>query len=69
VRRELRRLDATGLSLYVHGRRDTVRLASPATHRRQLVPADEALARLSALPDRAGVRATLDGLARKQGSS
>ena len=63
LRRELRRLDAAGLSLYVDGRRDTVRLASPADHRRQLVPADEALARLSELPDGAGVQATLDGLA------
>ena len=64
LRRELRRLDAAGLSLYVDGRRDTVRLAVRANHQRQLVPADEALARLSELPDGAGVQATLDGLAR-----
>jgi hypothetical protein len=62
VRRELLRLQAADLSVYVHGPAATVRLTDPHTHERASAPAATALAALRALPDGAGARAALDAL-------
>jgi hypothetical protein len=64
LRRELVRLDAAGLGVYVHGIAATVRLTEPRTGERASAPAAAALAALRALPDRSGARAALDALAR-----
>ena len=64
LRRELRRVAATGVSLYVDGRRGSVRLTSlDGARRRCVLPASDALAVLQALPDGAGLEAALDALA------
>jgi hypothetical protein len=64
LRRELRRVGASGLSLYVDGPRDVVRVMSRAdSERRHAVPTNEALVLLRALPDGAGVDAALDAFA------
>jgi len=55
---------APGLSLYVDGRRGSVRVVSlDGAPRRYVLPASDALALLHALPDGAGLEATHDALA------
>jgi hypothetical protein len=64
LRRELRRVGASGLSLYVDGPRGVIRVTSRDDgRRRHAVPTDEALALLRALPDGAGVEAALSAFA------
>jgi hypothetical protein len=64
LRRELRRLSSTRLSLYVDGPRHSVRLASfDGQRRRYALPPEDVLAVLLELPDGAGPEATLDALA------
>lgn len=63
MHRELRRLGAEDLSVYVDGRRNAVRFAGKdAPQRRRTVPAADALGLLRSLPDGSGPDATLDAL-------
>ena len=63
LRRELLRVGAGGVSLYIDGPRGTARLRFPDHEGRFSVPADEALRRLRSLPDGAGVDQTADVIA------
>jgi hypothetical protein len=65
LRRELVRLDAAGLGVYVHGTTAAVRLTEVRSGERASAPAAAALAALRGLPDGSGARATLDALARE----
>jgi hypothetical protein len=66
LRRELRRVGADGVSLYIDGRRGIARLRFPRQDRWldiELVPG-EALDVLRSLPNGAGAQATVDALVR-----
>lgn len=62
LRRELLRVGAIGVSVYVDGPRGTVHVRFPQRADRITVDAHEALQLLRSLPDAAGVEATLTAL-------
>lgn len=62
VRRELRRVDAIGLHIYVHGSDRTIRLFNPSTGNAATAPVAAALASLRALPDHAGEAAAVNAI-------
>jgi hypothetical protein len=64
LQRELRRVGANKVSLYVDGRRGTVRLRFPDHAGQFVVPADELLEQLRSLTDDLGVEQTIDTIAR-----
>jgi hypothetical protein len=69
LRRELHRVRAGAVSLYVDGPRGVVHVRFPGQSERLSVRLDEALRALRALPDGAGVHATLEALTTVWGSS
>lgn len=64
LRRELRRVGADGVSLYIDGPRGSVRLRFPRQDRWLELAMGEALDLLRSLPNGAGAQATSDALAR-----
>ncbi len=64
LRRELRRVGADGVSLYIDGPRGIARLRFPRRDRWLELAPGEALDLLRSLPDGAGAQATVDALAR-----
>ncbi len=64
LRRELQRVGASKVSLYIDGPRGIARLRFPDHGHQFRVPADEALKSLRSLPDGAGVQQTVDVIAR-----
>jgi hypothetical protein len=64
LQRELRRVGANRVSLYVDGPRGTVRLRFPDHAGQFVVPADDVLELLRSLTDDAGVEQTVETLAR-----
>lgn len=64
LRRELRRVGANKVSLYVDGPRGTVRLRFPDHAGQFVVPADEVLEQLRSLTDDVGLEQTIDTIAR-----
>lgn len=64
LRRELRRVGADGVSLYIDGPRGIARLRFVGQERWLELAPGEALELLRSLPDGAGAQATADALAR-----
>jgi hypothetical protein len=64
LQRELRRVGANKVSLYVDVPRGTVRLRFPGHTGQFVVPADDLLEQLRSLTDNAGVGQTVDTIAR-----
>jgi hypothetical protein len=64
LRRELRRIGADGVSLYIDGPRGIARLRFPPEDRWLELAPSEALALLRSVPNGAGAQATVDALAR-----
>ncbi len=64
LRRELRRVGADGVSLYIDGPRGIARLRFPGRDRSLELEPGEALELLGSLPNGAGAQATVDALAR-----
>ncbi len=64
LRRELRRVGADDVSLYIDGPRGVARLRFPRQDRWLELAPGEALELLQALPNGAGAQATVDALAR-----
>ena len=64
LRRELRRVGADGVSLYIDGPRGIARLRFPGQDRWLELAPGEALELLRSLPNGAGAQATVDALAR-----
>jgi len=60
LQRELRRVGANEVSLYVDGPRGTVRVRFPDHAGQFVVPAEAALERLRSLTDDAGLQQTID---------
>ncbi len=69
LRRELHRVRAGAVSLYIDGPRGVVHVRLPGHGERVSVRLDEALRALRALPDGAGVHATLEALTTARESS
>jgi hypothetical protein len=65
LRRELRRVGADGVSLYIDGPRGIARLRFPAPDRWLELAPGEALELLGSLPNSAGAQAAVDALARR----
>jgi hypothetical protein len=63
LRRELQRVGASNVSLYIDGRRGIVRLRFPQDTGEFSVPAGGALESLRSLPDGAGLEPTVKKLA------
>jgi hypothetical protein len=64
LRRELRRIGADGVSLYIDGPRGIARLRFPPQDRWLELAPDEALDLLRSVPNGAGAQATVDALTR-----
>lgn len=64
LRRELRRVGADGVSLYIDGPRGIARLRFPRQDRSLELAPGEALDVLRSVPDGAGAQATVDALTR-----
>ena len=64
LRRELRRVGADGVSIYIDGPRGIARLRFPRQDRWLELAPGETLDLLRSLPDGAGAQATADALAR-----
>jgi hypothetical protein len=64
LQRELRRVGANQVSLYIDGPRGVVRLRFPDHTGQFSVPADDALERLRSLADGAGLEQTINTIAR-----
>ena len=64
LRRELRRVGADGVSLYIDGPRGIARLRFPRQDRWLELAPGEALDLLRSVPDGAGAQATVDALVR-----
>jgi hypothetical protein len=64
LQRELRRVGASKVSLYVDGPRGTVRLRFPDHAGQFVVPADDVLEQLRSLTDDVGLEQTIDTIAR-----
>jgi hypothetical protein len=64
LRRELRRVGADGVSLYIDGPRGIARLRFTRQDRWLELPPGEALDLLRSLPNGAGAQATIDALVR-----
>jgi len=65
LRRELQRVGASKVRVYIDGPRGIARLRFLEEHAGQFsLPADEALRSLRSLPDGAGVEQTVDAIAR-----
>lgn len=64
LRRELRRVGADGVSLYIDGPRGIARLRFPRQDRSLELAPGEALDLLRSVPNGAGAQATIDALAR-----
>jgi hypothetical protein len=65
LRRELRRVGADGVSLYIDGPRGIARLRFPGQDRWLELAPGEALELLRSLPNGAGAQAAVDALARR----
>ena len=63
LRRELQRVGANNVSLYIDGRRGIARLRFPDRAGQFSVPPDDALQSLRSLPDGAGVERTINTIA------
>jgi hypothetical protein len=68
IRRELRRLAASNLSVYLHGPAGSVRFSERNSGGRATGRTDEVLAALHALPDGAGPGSVLDAIGRADGA-
>jgi hypothetical protein len=64
LQRELRRVGANKVSLYVDGPRGTVRLRFPDHAGQFVVPVDDVLEQLRSLADDVGLEQTIDTIAR-----
>jgi hypothetical protein len=65
LRRELRRVGADGVSLYIDGPRGIARLRFPGRDRWLELAPGEAVELLRSLPNGAGAKATVDALAHR----
>lgn len=65
LRRELRRVGAERVSLYIDGPRGIARLRFPGQDRGLVLAPEEALELLRSLPNSAGAQAAADALARR----
>jgi hypothetical protein len=65
LRRELRRVGADGVSLYIDGPRGIARLRFPGQERWLDLAPGTAMELVRSLPNGAGAQATIDALARK----
>ena len=64
LRRELRRVGATDVKLYIDGPRGSVRVRFPTQNRELHLPVSDALRLLRAVSDGAGAEAALEALVR-----